>query len=276
MSQRAISAFRQLRAVETPFFLWVHFFDPHTDYEPHQGTPFPGDTVRDRYLQEIWATDRAVGRFLDEVVGSQFLETGWLVITGDHGELLGEDNRIGHSFWLDEEVLRVPTFVCGPTVESGRYDTRVRLLDIYPTLLEQAAGLYVHSEGRSLAPIWTGDTSVDRDVLARTTLQFPHTRTAIIGPYKLVQDLRSGSEYLFHLDRDPQEDNNLIAEEPRAAASVRRALGNYLDKILNDAVLVRKWEVFDERTLPEERMQQYMRDARDLACERGWNEACDP
>ena len=275
MSEHAIDVFRQLSAEETPYFFWVHYFDPHTDYVPREGTPFSGDTVRARYLQEIWATDRAVGRFLDQVMSSRFLETGWLVITGDHGELLGEDNRVGHSFWLDEEVLRVPMFVCGPSVEPGRFDTRVRLLDIYPTLLEQAAGLYVHAEGRSLAPIWHGESAVDRDVLARTTLQYPHARAAIVGPYKLVQDLRSGSESLYRLDHDPGEENNLIAEEPRAAETVRHTMGDYLDKIVNDVVLLRKWEVFDERALPEDQMEQYMRDARQLACERGWEDACD-
>ena len=89
-----------------------------------------------------------------------------MVVTADHGPLLGENDRVGHALSLDEAVLQIPLIVFDPrSARPARVRTRVGRVDLLPTLLELAdasvpieiapdrAGL----DGRSLVPARRGE-----------------------------------------------------------------------------------------------------------------------
>jgi arylsulfatase A-like enzyme len=124
----------QLAAAAEPFFLWVHFNDPHAEYLANPlGASF-GDTPSDRYDQEVSAADRQIGRIL-AALRERGVEAQTLVaVMGDHGEALGERGNWGHRTVFDE-VLRVPFLLAGPSVPAMRDHETARQIDLVPTLL---------------------------------------------------------------------------------------------------------------------------------------------
>jgi arylsulfatase A-like enzyme len=125
----------------------------------------------------------------------------------------------------------------GADVPAARVATRVRLVDIYPTVLELAAGIRGPAAGRSLAPLWLGSERADRDVFAYTIYPGAWQRAAMVGSWALRQDLLHGADYLYDLARDPQQRVNLIEREPQRAAQLERVLGDTWDRSMNNRVI---------------------------------------
>src|SRR5262249_30554815 len=140
---------RRSTGEKRPFFLWVHFFDPHRPYDPPE--PFRSD-YRDRpYDGEIAFVDRQIGQLLN--LGITQLPT-IVAITADHGEGLGEHDEPTHGLLLYDTTIRVPLIFVGPGIpRMATLDTPARQIDIAPTLLDLAAlPPFPGVEGRSLAP----------------------------------------------------------------------------------------------------------------------------
>jgi arylsulfatase A-like enzyme/Flp pilus assembly protein TadD len=118
-------------------FMWVHLFDPHAPYEPAE--PYASRFRGNPYLGEVAAADG----YLEPLLGP-FLagaETpALIVVTGDHGESLGEHGEETHGLFAYEATLHVPLLIWGPGVRPGRDARPARHVDIFPTMLE-AAGL---------------------------------------------------------------------------------------------------------------------------------------
>jgi arylsulfatase A-like enzyme len=143
------------------FFLWVHYFDPHSPYVPPArfdslcpGRPYDG---------EIAYMDSQLGRLLGALRSDGQYENTLVVVVGDHGEALGEHGEPTHGIFLYNSTVRVPLIVKFPAGEhaGGRVDANVSLVDIFPTVLERA-GLSVPSgiQGRSLLPLLGGERAV--------------------------------------------------------------------------------------------------------------------
>jgi arylsulfatase A-like enzyme len=238
-SAQAIGRFDALRAAAQPFFLWVHYMDPHLEYVAHAGTPFPDDGELARYHQEVWSTDRALGRFLRHLEATGFADAHVTVVTADHGEQVAGDGGSGHGWFVSEDVLRTALVLRGPGVPSGVYAARVRAVDLYPTLLDLTAGISAPGEGRHLRPIWQGEETADRDVFARTQYTGWSLRAALIGRYKLVDDLRTGQRALYDL-RGAGEGRDVSEQRPDALRSLVHAMGRVWDRSMNDVVLRRR------------------------------------
>lgn len=162
-----------------PYFLWVHYLDPHAPYTPpgEARDKFQGDDHFDpavkltifpkkrqqmmgigteqaldgrddlafyvaRYDAEIAYNDEQIGRLLEEMGKRGLLRKTLTAFTSDHGESLGEHNYyFDHGRFGFETCLRVPLILHYPGVIEPRVDTApVELLDLSPTLLE-AAGI---------------------------------------------------------------------------------------------------------------------------------------
>jgi arylsulfatase A-like enzyme len=234
---RAIASFDRARSVGKPFFFWVHYMDPHLEYMPHAGTPFPATTMRDRYHQEVWSTDRELGKLLRHIEASGFTDDGITVVTADHGEQL--DSGSGHAYFVTEDVLRTPLVLRARGVPAGVLTTRVRTIDLYPTLLELTAGIGAGGAGTHLAPVWQGRERNDRDVYARASYKDVSLRAALVGRYKVVHDLKTGQRSLHDL-RGDGERSDLLAREPAIAADLALRMGRVWDTAMNDVVLQRK------------------------------------
>ena len=126
-------------ALPPPFFLWVHFYDPHDPYvapEPH-ASRFRSDP----YTGEVAFMDAAIGRLVDALDAGGLAAQTLVVAVADHGEGLGEHGEPTHGYFLYDSTLRVPLVLAGPGVPPGLVVSgSVTLADLAPTLLE-AVGL---------------------------------------------------------------------------------------------------------------------------------------
>jgi choline-sulfatase len=141
----------QIPNPESPWFLWVHLFDPHDPYDP------PPDLKRRfanaPYDGEIAAVDRIVGKIVAALGAQSALDRSVVVVAADHGEALGGHGEDTHGLFLYDDTLHVPLVVRLPGRRSAgtRVGARVRLADIAPTVLE-AAGVPIPAamQGESL------------------------------------------------------------------------------------------------------------------------------
>jgi arylsulfatase A-like enzyme/Flp pilus assembly protein TadD len=197
-----------------PYFVWVHYFEPHMPYAP----PAPYDTkFPQRYDGEIAAMDACLGELLD-AVGPETL----VVIMGDHGEMLGEHGEAEHGVLLYQGVVHVPLVLRGPGVVQGASDVPVSLADIYPTLLS-IAGLTIPQglEGRDLS---SGDPAPApvkaASIYGREVYGYLPSLAVVDGAYKLLaygeRDYR-----LFNLKQDASEKQNLFLKEQRLSRRMK-------------------------------------------------------
>lgn len=99
-----------------PFFLWVHYYDPHSPYAPpRELADLAGG---DLYAGEIAWMDRQIGRLLAGLPGDPARRI--VAAVGDHGEALGDHGERAHGIFLYRASLEVPLIVAGPGVPAGR------------------------------------------------------------------------------------------------------------------------------------------------------------
>ena len=118
-------------------FMWVHLFDPHAPYEPAE--PYASRFPASPYLGEVAAADGYLTPLLAPFLAGAETAT-LIVVTGDHGESLGEHGEETHGLFVYESTLHIPMLLWGPGVPPGRDGRPARHVDVFPTLLE-AAGL---------------------------------------------------------------------------------------------------------------------------------------
>lgn len=119
-----------------PYFLWVHFFDPHAPYLP--GAEFLEAAANQPYYGEIAQMDAAIG----ELIASLREQESWprtaLMVVADHGEGLHDHAEATHASYCYDSTLRVPLILRYPDgARAGeRSDEIVSVTDVYPTLIE--------------------------------------------------------------------------------------------------------------------------------------------
>ena len=142
---------------EQKFFLWLHFYDPHLSYEPHTEVPSFGTSRADLYDGEIRFTDLHVGRVLEHLRALGIDGRTMIVVTGDHGEGLGEHGITEHGFDLYAPQTKVPFIIHVPGLSAQRRTTPAGHVDLAPTILNLARGNPEPTFlGRSLVPILAG------------------------------------------------------------------------------------------------------------------------
>ncbi|HET7540755.1 MAG TPA: sulfatase-like hydrolase/transferase, partial [Polyangiaceae bacterium] len=135
VSDAALSELGKPQLLQQPFFMWIHYVDPHSEYVPHEGFDF-GNSSRQRYDGEVAFVDHHVGRVLEALEKSLFYERTAIIVTSDHGEAFGEHGMIRHGFELWEELVRVPLIVRVPGVAARHVRARRSAIDLAPTILD--------------------------------------------------------------------------------------------------------------------------------------------
>lgn len=245
-------AMRALKKMKRPFLLWVHLLDPHQPYIPPK--KFAGhiqdidrefawrgkgqkilrwtmqmasdcyesgecddliQRAHELYLGEVRLVDFAVGEIVNEMKKLGLWDDTVFVFTSDHGEEFGERFGFGHGRTLYEELLRVPLIVKFPDSKPKRIYTRVRTMDINPTILGLANISYDKAalDAQSLLPVIGGDETNDREVFAETNLKGDLKRALVYGDYKLVCYRKTAKCELFDLVSDPFERSPIISGE---------------------------------------------------------------
>ena len=211
---------------EGPWFGWVHFFDPHSPYEPPE--PFAGNFPDDPYLGEVASMDAEIGRLIRALEDSGMMSHTGIVVCGDHGEGLGDHGEPSHGILLYESTTRVPLLVHTPGQNEGRrHQEPVALVDLAPTLLDvlTRTGTF---DGESLMPILSGSVAAPESrVLYLESLE-GYFRSGWSPIYALVQGrwkyILSPSPELYDVIADPGETENLYENFPAVAVRLRAEL----------------------------------------------------
>jgi arylsulfatase A-like enzyme len=234
---RAARAWLAELAPGTPFFLWVHLFDPHDPYRAPEefGRRFPLDA----YQAEVSFADAAVGQLLAALAEAGWREDTLVAATADHGEGLGEHGEETHALLLHDSTLRVPLILVGPGVEPRVVAAPVSLADVAATLVELAriddGGVFSSHAGRSLVPLLRGGAAGERALYFETLFPRLHFGwSELVGlaraewkyveaPGALDRDGRAAAE-LFAPASDPAERSERAAERPELARSLAEEL----------------------------------------------------
>lgn len=216
-----------------PFFLWVHYMDPHDPFfrRPYDGhgiarvrTPDPpvewAEEMRSLYHDDVRYWDEHFGALLDGLADRGLLDSTIVAVTSDHGEEFQEHGGWWHGETCHEELSRVPLVIRLPGGAAGGHrDPRLAaLVDVAPTLLS-SAGLDVPEDmsGRDL--LGAGDEGADRVVVMEEDHGGMVLSCIVWDRYKLIRAEEGNPRgfpvlQLFDLEEDPGELDNRAASEP--------------------------------------------------------------
>jgi arylsulfatase A-like enzyme len=258
VTDRAAQLFRGMkRARGGGFFLFVHYFDPHWDYDPpppfdkrfgsayhgaitgsyqsfsHYALPgvemSPADRQHlvDLYDGEIAYTDAQIGRLLETLRKEGAGEDTLVVVTADHGEEFKEHGALGHGRNLYDEVIRVPLIAArlGGKGPVRRVREQVRDIDIFPTFCEIAgATVPAGVRGKSLTGFLAGKQGSSRGAVSET-IRFDAYRKSYREPgRKLIVRLEDNRHEYYDLTADPGETRNLWEEKRTEALALEQEL----------------------------------------------------
>jgi len=222
VSDAALQELGKPELLQQPFFMWIHYVDPHAEYVPHAGFDF-GSSSRQLYDGEVAFVDHHVGRVLDALEHSLFYDHTVVIVTSDHGEAFAEHGMIRHGFELWEELVRVPLIVRVPGVSARHLQVRRSAIDLAPTILDLCGvnpGAPEDLSGTSLVPDFVlpaGAEPAPRPIFVDMAAGPNNAeREALIdGDLKLVE---SGGRplSLFDLATDPGEKQDLLDDASRA------------------------------------------------------------
>jgi arylsulfatase A-like enzyme/Tfp pilus assembly protein PilF len=214
-----------------PFFLFLHYYDPHMPYDPPE--PFASDPAGDPYAGEIAYADASLGRVLDKLRQLEAYDSTLIVITGDHGEMLGEHGEDTHAYFIYDGAIRVPLVIKLPGQRSPRrVGEPVGLVDITPTV----AGLLglpltVEVQGIDLSPTLRGEGALPsgRHLYCESTEPTKYGANPLFGlvteRWKYIETTRPE---LYDRTSDPGESHDLAEEQPDVRGDLRERLASVL------------------------------------------------
>jgi arylsulfatase A-like enzyme len=234
---------------QAPFFLWVHFFDPHSPYDPPSAHrerfppegPHPLAAPIAAYDGEVHYADAQLGALVDALAAAERLDRTFTLVAADHGEGLMQHGHMEHGLHLYEEAVRVPLVAHWPAaLAPRRVAGPVQLADVAPTVAELAGLSWAvpAGQGRSLAAALRGRDPGDpaREVLLqRRRYDEPLATGRVVkgqqyglrsGRWKYIESREEGTFELYDLVADPREERNLLPSAPAEAAALPARLAS--------------------------------------------------
>ncbi|REJ68000.1 MAG: tetratricopeptide repeat protein [Planctomycetota bacterium] len=210
-----------------PFFMFVHYFDPHSLYRAP--LRFATQHIDVPYDAEIAYVDDSLGVLLAKLKELDLYDSSTIIITSDHGEGLEEHGESTHTFFIYQSTAHVPLVIKSPMATAGTVvETPVSIIDIVPTLLELLdIEPPAHLQGIDLGPALRGEPLADADrptyteSLVPTMFGCAPLRGIVSGSWRYILSPRAE---LYDLRADPSELNNLIEAEPETAEQLRQRL----------------------------------------------------
>jgi pentatricopeptide repeat protein len=126
------NALRYLDQTSSPWFLWIHCYDPHDPYEPPQ--PFATEYKTSPYDGEVAYVDFALKKLFGYLEIQGLFGKTMIVLTGDHGESLGEHGEKTHSFFAYNSTIWIPLLIHVPGIKSQTIPQNVSHIDLFPTV----------------------------------------------------------------------------------------------------------------------------------------------
>jgi arylsulfatase A-like enzyme len=256
---------RWLRVAREPFFLFIHYFDPHLPYLPpreywararrlevdvtgRSHLDLTAEQIRGRitrYHGEVLFVDDAITALVARLRQLELGRPTLLVVTADHGEGMGKHAWMAHSIFLYEELTHVPLLFAWlePRGAATRIATPVGLRDVAPTIVELTGSSPLpRPDGLSLADsVRDGVEPRERPIFAHQRAHDPSSfapRSGLPGRklsvraqhWKLIRNW-DGEDELYDLETDPDEQRNRIRDEREVAARMEALLDEHLEQM---------------------------------------------
>jgi arylsulfatase A-like enzyme len=208
-----------------PWFLWLHFYDPHHPYDP----PPPFDQEGHPYDGELAYLDKQLGRFLQRYDVAGHLDRTLVVVTSDHGEGLGQHGEEIHGLFLYDTTMHVPLLLRYPPLGQGRrLGGQVSITCILPTILDLLElPIPQNLRGSSLLPALRSERPhLDQDVYLETQLPYYYLGLAAVDgistdTHKMIL---APQPELYDRSVDADEQENLWSDGTATVTDLRQRL----------------------------------------------------
>ena len=218
------SSLRWLEGRSGPWFAWVHCFDPHHPYEPPE--PFLSQYKGRLYDGEVAYVDSALKKLVDDIEDKGWSGNTVIILTGDHGESLGQHGEDTHGFFAYNTTLWIPLILCAPGLKPGSVNQLVAHTDIFPTVCD-LLGLEVppRLQGISLLPAVKGKNLPKRAIYFES--MFPYYSRGWAPIYGFLREsekfIESPIPELYDIENDFDELKNLMLGQDEGKFSARLA-----------------------------------------------------
>ena len=241
---------------EKPFFLFVSYLEPHhqNDHQHYEGPHGSKQEFKDfhppsdllnlegdwrqeypDYLGCVHAIDQNLGRIFDQLAQQELLQNTLIIFTSDHGSHFRTRNS-EYKRSCHDGCIRIPLVLSGPGFNAGKVlPNLVSLIDLPPTILF-TAGVQVPRamQGRPLQPLvndpntpWLDEVFLQiSESQCGRAIRTPRWKYAVRAPHKSGSDPSSDvymEDFLYDLQLDPFEQNNLVAQPDLAAIRLELA-----------------------------------------------------
>ena len=219
---------------DSPWFCWVHLFDPHSPYDPPQA--FKEEYPNDHYGGEVAFVDQELGRLFTAIDAEKDQNKSLIIITSDHGESLGEHGELTHGVFAYNSTLRIPLIIYQPQVlpEAKIIRQTVGHIDILPTVLD-LLDIKISDviQGKSLLPliknpsVWRVEDCYFESLSPNLNRNWAPLHGLIRGNHKYIS---LPIPELYDLDKDFSERQNLARIEIPTVKSLKNGLDVFLGK----------------------------------------------
>lgn len=226
------------------FFLFLNYFDAHAPYMPPEdfAKVFMPETVWVRgkptrkandalYDAEILYMDHYIGQLLKKLKEYNLYDKTMIIVTADHGELMGEHNKFQHGFDLYQQEIHIPMLIKYPhgEVSPARTATRVQLVDIMAIILERLK-IDIPDGCQGNFPPDLGHPIVSEVSPLPMEAVNGNWRAIYDGDFKFIWNSK-GNHLLFNLKKDPGEKVNLILFGQQRADQMLSKLNRYMSNL---------------------------------------------
>jgi arylsulfatase A-like enzyme/Flp pilus assembly protein TadD len=194
------------------WFGWVHLWDCHFPYTPPE--PFAAQYENDLYSGEVAYVDSQLGKLFAFLEEKKILDNTLLIITGDHGEALGEHGEYEHGFFAYNSTMHIPLIFIAPGYIKKTCAAYVCHLDIFPTICQELKiPTPKHLQGLSLLTQIQSEPKTDRPIYFESKGPYFSKGWAPLEGYiyKKRKYIDLPIKELYDLDNDFIENKNIIS-----------------------------------------------------------------
>lgn len=253
--------------INKPFFLWIHYLDPHIPYNPPERfisdkkTPEKYENTfndlkgirtgrlklseeekkwaKSLYEAEVRYVDENVGRLSETLKELNIYDDSLIIFTSDHGEEFWEHNGFEHGHTMYNELIHIPLMIKLPQAENaGKVEKNVTLASLFSTVLKLCQ---INSEAEmysaSPLPLKKNDEPAYREVIFSSgNLYFEPKESIIDKELKLIISKDSGKKELYDIIEDPLEKTSFAESLPLETSK----LGNLITRHYANAMKIKK------------------------------------
>jgi len=242
-------------------FCWMHYMEPHYPYFPperyvkdisqkemtkinraqwiaeHQGISAVSKEEIKKIIQlydgEVRYVDEYIKKFIDKLKQLEIYDESIIVLTADHGEMLGEHERFGHGRdVLFKNQLHVPLIIKNLEKDKKNYNQPVSLIDLPYTISKYAGLIDIFFNGKDIWDrkyIISEASSIKREVNEKNNNKYSKI-SCQKNEWKLIFNINSKENQLFNLNSDIKEQNNLYNKNEDISNEIKKVIQNHIKK----------------------------------------------